>query len=36
MTLGGWIFMILSWSCIIVLIVFSYSKILSSESNKDK
>ncbi len=31
MRLSGWIFMIVSWSAIIALIVFSYSKVLAKK-----
>jgi len=34
MKLSGWIFMLCSWSAIISLMIFAYSKVLSAKKKK--
>jgi len=34
MKLSGWIFMFCSWSAIIGLMIFAYSKVLSAKKKK--
>lgn len=34
MTLAGWIFMIVSWTLIVGVMVYSYARILSKEEDK--
>jgi hypothetical protein len=35
MTIGGWIFFIITWGIIISLVVFSYGRVIKGSNNKD-
>ena len=34
MTIGGWIFMILSWGFILTLVIYTFIKVLTTHKNE--
>jgi hypothetical protein len=36
MTTGGWVFMLTAWAAILLLVAFTFSKILRNRGNKNR